>query len=152
MIKLSDLLNEVKFDSNGQMKIKKQYNNVYDFEKNAKNGDYVWVEFRLPYETPFKDRNLYLIGSFSDWQLKDEFKLQFKHASKYYAARILLKQGIYNYLYALEDPKTGLGDCKLMEGSHFMAENDYTVLMYHRAYTNDFDELVGYQRINTAGN
>lgn len=43
MIKLKDLLNEVKFDSNGQMKIKKQYNNVSDFEKNAKNGDYVWV-------------------------------------------------------------------------------------------------------------
>jgi hypothetical protein len=43
MIKLSDLLNEIKFDSNGQMKIKKQYNNVSDFEKNAKNGDYVWV-------------------------------------------------------------------------------------------------------------
>ena len=43
MIKLSDLLNEIKFDSNGQMKIKKQYNSVSDFEKNAKNGDYVWV-------------------------------------------------------------------------------------------------------------
>lgn len=43
MIKLADLLNEIKFDSNGQMKIKKQYNSVSDFEKNAKNGDYVWV-------------------------------------------------------------------------------------------------------------
>ena len=43
MIKLKDLLSEIKFDSNGQMKIKKQYNNVSDFEKNAKNGDYVWV-------------------------------------------------------------------------------------------------------------
>jgi hypothetical protein len=116
------------------------------------DGDYVWVEFRLPYETPFKDRNLFLIGSFSDWQLKDEFKLQFKYASKYYAAKILLKQGIYNYLYALEDSKSGSADCKLMEGSHFMTENDYTVLMYHRAYTNDFDELIGYQRLNTGGN
>ena len=43
MIKLKELLSEIKFDSNGQMKIKKQYNNVSDFEKNAKNGDYVWV-------------------------------------------------------------------------------------------------------------
>ena len=43
MIKLADLLSEIKFDSNGQIKIKKQYNNVSDFEKNAKNGDYVWV-------------------------------------------------------------------------------------------------------------
>jgi hypothetical protein len=43
MIKLKDLLNEIKFDSNGQMKIKKQYNTVSDFEKDAKNGDYVWV-------------------------------------------------------------------------------------------------------------
>lgn len=43
MIKLKDLLNEVKFDSNGQMKIKKQYDSVSDFEKDARNGDYVWV-------------------------------------------------------------------------------------------------------------
>jgi hypothetical protein len=43
MIKLKELLSEIKFDSNGQMKIKKQYNSVSDFEKNAKNGDYVWV-------------------------------------------------------------------------------------------------------------
>ena len=43
MIKLKELLSEIKFYSNGQMKIKKQYNNVSDFEKNAKNGDYVWV-------------------------------------------------------------------------------------------------------------
>lgn len=43
MIKLSDIINEVKFDSNGQMKIKKQYKNVSDFEKDAKNGEYVWI-------------------------------------------------------------------------------------------------------------
>ena len=42
-VRLFESINEVKFDSEGQMKIKKQYNSVSDFEKNAKNGDYVWV-------------------------------------------------------------------------------------------------------------
>jgi radical SAM protein with 4Fe4S-binding SPASM domain len=79
----------------------------------------------------------------------DEFKLRYKYASKMYTASILLKQGIYNYLYIFGPDKNGKTDAKLCEGSHFNTENDYTVLFYHRAYTNEFDELIGYTRLNS---
>ena len=91
------------------------------------------------------------MGAFSDWAQKPEFKLSYKYTSKMYTARILLKQGIYNYLYEICDTQTQKTERSTLEGSHFNAENDYTLLFYYRAYTNDFDELLGYQRINSLG-
>ena len=113
------------------------------------DADYARVEFRLSFDNPIKDRDLYLVGAFSDWQYKEEFKLRYKYTSKMYTASILLKQGIYNYLYILGPDKNGKTDAKICEGSHFNTENDYTVLFYHKAYTNEFDELIGYSRLNS---
>jgi hypothetical protein len=113
------------------------------------DADYARVEFRLSFDNPIKDRDLYLVGAFSDWQYKEEFKLRYKYTSKMYAASILLKQGIYNYLYIWGPDKNGKTDAKICEGSHFNTENDYTVLFYHKAYTNEFDELIGYTRLNS---
>ena len=115
------------------------------------DADYAWVDFRLPMETPLKDKEVYLVGAFSDWTQKPEFKLSYKYTSKMYTARILLKQGIYNYLYEICDTQTQKTERSVLEGSHFNAENDYTILFYYRAYTNDFDELLGYQRLNSLG-
>ena len=36
-------VNEIAYTSDGNLKIKKQYKNVSDYEKVAKSGDYVWV-------------------------------------------------------------------------------------------------------------
>ena len=116
---------------------------------NEIDADYARVEFRLSFDNPIKDRDLYLVGAFSDWQYKEEFKLRYKYTSKMYAASILLKQGIYNYLYIWGPDKNGKTDAKICEGSHFNTENDYTVLFYHKAYTNEFDELIGYSRLNS---
>lgn len=115
------------------------------------DADYAWVEFRLPMETPLKDKEVYLIGAFSDWTQKPEFKLSYKFTSKMYTARILLKQGIYNYLYEIRDTQSQKTERSVLEGSHFNTENDYTLLFYYRAYTNEFDELLGYQRVNSLG-
>lgn len=134
-------------EANGRFFIRNQEGSEPEID-----ADYAWVEFRLPVESAFRDRNLYLFGAFSDWQLKEEFRLSFKYTSKMYTARILLKQGIYNYWYASAATEKGPADLKLLEGSHFMTNNDYTILLYYRANTNDFDELIGYSRINSIGN
>ena len=116
------------------------------------DADYANVEFRLPVESPMRERNLYLVGAFSDWQIREAFKLSYKPTSKSYAARFLLKQGIYNYLYVTAGADGLNADLKMMEGSHFNTENDYTILLYYRANTNDFDELIGYSRLNSIRN
>lgn len=116
------------------------------------DADYVWVNFRLPFETPVKDGNLFIFGALSDWQFRDEFRLTYDYAIKAYTARILLKQGIYNYSYVLAASPEAKGDETYIEGSHFNTENDYMLLLYNRGYTNNFDELVGLLRLNSIRN
>jgi hypothetical protein len=40
---IRESLEEVSYDSQGNLKAKKQYKSVSDYEKDAKKGDYVWV-------------------------------------------------------------------------------------------------------------
>jgi hypothetical protein len=116
------------------------------------DADYAWVHFRLPFETPLKDGNLFLFGAFTDWQFRDEFRLEYDYTLRSYKARILLKQGIYNYSYAFKPASDPKPDESFIEGSFFNTENDYLILMYGRAYTNNFDELIGLTRTHTLRN
>jgi len=113
------------------------------------DADYAWVHFRLPFEAPLKEGNLFLFGSFTDWQCKDAFRLEYDYALRSYTARILLKQGIYNYSYAFCPVSKAKPDESYIEGSFYNTENEYLVLMYGRAYTNQFDELIGLTRVQS---
>jgi hypothetical protein len=116
------------------------------------DADYALVRFRLPFEAPLKEGNLFLFGSFTDWQFKEGLRLDYDYELRSYTASILLKQGIYNYSYVLREPSAPKPDESFIEGSFFNTENDYLLLMYGRAYTNNFDELIGLSRIHTLRN
>lgn len=124
----------------------------YEGSEPELDADYVNVVFTLPYEAPLKDGNLFIFGSLSDWQFRDDFRLSYDYRLKAYTGRILLKQGIYNYSYAFLPFQASEGDEILIEGSHFNTENDYYVFVYGRGYTNNYDELIGLARINSFGN
>jgi hypothetical protein len=116
------------------------------------DADYAWVDFKLPFEAPLTNGNLFLLGAFSDWQFRDDFMLHYDFRSKAYTAHILLKQGIYNYSYVFLPTSSNKGDETYIEGSHFNTENDYTIYFYHRQYVNNFDELKGLLRVNSIRN
>lgn len=116
------------------------------------DADYAWVDFTLPFEAPLTNGAFYIYGGLSDWQYKDEFKLQYDYPNKAYRARILLKQGIYNYCYAFLPLNGKKGDLTYVENSYFNTENDYMVLFYNRTFANDFDELNGLLRLNSIRN
>jgi len=115
----------------------------------AIDADYVWVNFHLPYDYPFLDGNLFVFGALSDWQFKDDFKLHYDYENKAYRARILLKQGFYNFIYSFLANSSQKGDDSVMEGNFFQTENDYYIMVYQRALMNNFDELVGFLKVNT---
>jgi len=117
--------------------------------KHSIDADYIWVNFYLPYEAPFIDGNLFVYGALSDWQFKDEFKLHYDYVNKAYRARILLKQGFYNFIYSFLPNSSSIGDDSIIEGNYFQTENDYYLLVYQRALMNNFDELVGFLKVNT---
>jgi hypothetical protein len=116
------------------------------------DGDYTWVNFTLPFEAPTVNGNLFLFGSFSDWQFLKPFKPQYDFQNKAYKGHILLKQGIYNYSYIFQPSKGGPGDESYIEGSFFNTENDYQILFYNRQYTEVYDELIGISQVNSIRN
>jgi hypothetical protein len=64
---------------------------------------------------------------------------------KCYQKRILLKQGYYNYEYVLlKDNQPAASETEL-EGDHFETENSYSIFVYFRDITNNYDRLIGYK-------
>ena len=61
-----------------------------------------------------------------------------------YHAKILLKQGIYNYIYALEKPNKERDD-RTLEGSYRQTTNDYDILVYYSPFGARTDYLLGYR-------
>ncbi|QJW91103.1 DUF5103 domain-containing protein [Spirosoma taeanense] len=113
----------------------------------ATNGDYVEMIFTL--RTPnVSGADVYVNGAFNFWRLDDRNRMTFDPALGAYQASILLKQGVYNYDYAVlttgAQPKV---DEAYIEGSYSATENDYEVFVYHRPPAARADQLVAYRRL-----
>jgi len=127
-------------DINGNFLIKRNGSDDSDIQ-----ADYVKVHFSLPYPVPFQDGSLYVIGKFTDWKFKEELKLDYDTINKRYVKPVLLKQGYYNYVYCfVKDGSKNTGDISVIEGSHYEAENEYSILVYHRGVNDYYDRLIGF--------
>jgi hypothetical protein len=99
-------------------------------DKNSE-ADYVYVHFILKNDFPIANGQAYLMGSLSDWQIKDEFKMNYNYPLQQYECTALLKQGYYNYMFAvLEDNKKEF-DFTYFEGSHWQTQNQYQIDVYY---------------------
>lgn len=114
------------------------------------DGDYAHIYFNLAANKTDKDGSVYVVGSFNNYRLDAASKMEFDNTSAHFYTSLLLKQGVYDYAYVWVD-KTGRADDLLIEGSHFETENDYQLLVYYRPAGARWDELVGYQLLNTVG-
>lgn len=74
-------------------------------------------------------------------------RTRFNPETGMYQYTTVLKQGVYNYLFSLENPKTARTDSRPIEGSHALTQNTYEVFVYHRPPGDRADRLVGYQRL-----
>ena len=93
--------------------------------------------------------DLYLLGAFSDWTLKEDFKLEYNTDQKQYEKDVYLKQGYYNYHYALNDTITDRVDISFIEGTHYQTRNDYYIYVYYRAIGDRYDRLVGFLKTSS---
>jgi hypothetical protein len=106
-------------------------------------GEYARVKFFLPWEAPIVEGNLYVAGGFNGWQYTPENKMEYNYRRKGYEADILFKQGYYNFMYVMLPNHSSVGDATWVEGNHSETRNLYTILVYHRAKGELFDELIG---------
>lgn len=116
-----------------------------EYGNGATNADYLNVTFQLKAEQPAPGP-VYVLGALTDWQLKDEFKLNYNPETQLYTGQALVKQGYYNYIYATQTPQ-GLNSM-MWEGSHQETENQYDLLVYYRPPGTRADLLIGYQSID----
>jgi hypothetical protein len=131
-------------DNNGRRLIANRDGNDARYD-----GDYAWVNFYLSVLTPPQDKEVYIFGEFSDWKLLPQYKMRYNKARSRYDLEALLKQGRYEYLYAIKDTETGKPDELYFEGGHANTENEYVILIYHKHIQYKYDELVGAKRFKT---
>ena len=113
-------------------------------------GDYAKIHFNFvtPSQTPYVGKDLYLIGQLTDYNLTDKNKMQFNTEKGKYENTQYLKQGYYSYSYMLVD-KSNTSKRSYLEGNYWETENNYTILVYYKSFTDQADQLIGVSKINT---
>ncbi len=109
-------------------------------------ADYTPVVFSL--KAPESDQgDVYVNGSFNLWQLNDLNRMTYNAETGTYNAVILLKQGVINYDYVVQNTDTRMTNEQLLEGTYSTTENDYDILVYHRPPAARSDILIGYRTL-----
>ena len=111
-------------------------------------SDYAHVIFSLQVPNHLEDNDIYIIGGMNDWEPREEFRMKYDPDEDLYTGEALLKQGYYNYYYAI---KAGDGtlDYRSLEGSWTETEDDYNALIYYRGFGELYDRVIGYNKFNT---
>jgi len=120
--------------------------NRYLYREGFLSTDYTEVLITL--ETEKRDREVYVVGGMTDWHLLPEYKMVYNDQINAYTGRMYLKQGYYNYEFAVPD-KNGNPDFAPIEGNWYAAENQYTLLCYYRPRGGQYDQLVGTKTFNS---
>ena len=116
---------------------------IHNFDFNTpSSANYVMVNFTLACPQPVNG-SVYVTGELNYWRSDDRNKMHYDSAAEEYRAKILLKQGWYDYQYIV---KSGDLPPYHFEGSHFETENTYEIFIYHRPFQPRADLLIGYIR------
>ncbi|MGB1216700.1 MAG: DUF5103 domain-containing protein, partial [Saprospiraceae bacterium] len=118
---------------------------IENFEEDQANleSDYAYVTFNYKSTFPVEDGQLYVVGRMTDWQPREEFRLEHNKETDTYFTTIYMKQGYYNYLYAFVPSGSKEMDFEETEGNWHETENDYTILVYYKPFGARYDRVIG---------
>ncbi len=114
--------------------------------------DYVFVHFSLPLESIILGGSVNVFGALSNWNANKSNEMTWNFETSQYELTMLLKQGYYNYMYVYVPQGSTVADHKNFEGSYWLTENDYQILVYFRDFGSRYDRLVGYSQLNSKNN
>jgi hypothetical protein len=125
---------------------------VQEGTRNQTDAEYVIVNFRLEAPVPFQGEEVHVYGRFTDWALYPWTKMEYNYQEKAYELSMFVKQGYYNYLFALVDPQRQEIDTGSLEGDFHETENDYYIYIYLREPGSRYERLVGFEKMNVLKN
>lgn len=117
------------------------------YEDDAWEADYMLVNFSLAAPSPFFDGQLYVGGEFNYNLLNGTSRMKYDNTTNTYFQSILLKQGGYNYQYWFVPKGDIKASTERVDGSYWQAKNEYVIYIYHRAWGERYDKLVGIKRM-----
>jgi hypothetical protein len=120
--------------------------NRFNYREQFLNSEYSDVLVTL--EIPQRDREIYLVGGMTDWQMLPEYRMTYDERVGGYVGQLFLKQGYYNYGYAMAD-QLGHPEFTTLEGNWYATENDYTLLVYFRPRGGQYDQLIAAHTFNS---
>ncbi|HWB27814.1 MAG TPA: DUF5103 domain-containing protein [Chitinophagaceae bacterium] len=118
-------------------------------------GDYAKVHFvYVPQnKQPYPGTDVYIAGEMTGYNMDDSSRMEFNPDTGAYEKTLMLKQGYYSYIYVTKPlhDESAKPDATLTEGNYWQTENNYTVLVYYRSFSDRADELVGATTVSSAG-
>ena len=130
------------YDGNGEFFVRNK-----DGRDPRIDADYAYVRFSLRADRLSTTGNVYVVGAFNSYQISDTYKLDYNDDLECYQVSLFLKQGVYDYRYVWIDTKED--DDTIFDGSYFETENNYQTFVYYRAPGARWDELLGFNTINS---
>jgi hypothetical protein len=120
------------------------------------NADYARIHFRFkpPGGVPVRNGQIVIMGELSNYGKDPDAAMTFNNETGMYEASMFLKQGYYDYQYAIRE-KTDAREkfsTSLIENDTWETENIYMVLVYFRPLGGRYDELIGIRQFNSQFN
>jgi hypothetical protein len=112
-------------------------------------AEYVDVHFTLKTEFLGKNVGVYVYGALTNWETNDKNLMDYDFEYGSYYATISLKQGFYDFLFAVMPENSEVADISFFEGSHYETENNYNIYVYYRSDFDDYDRLLQVITINS---
>lgn len=117
-----------------------------DFSREA---EYTRVHFYLPYAPLLGLDKVYIFGKYNNYELSDENLMSYNSETGTMEATLLLKQGFYNFKYAIER-ENGTVELNAVGGNFHVTENTYTILVYYRNFGDIYDSVIGVGTANSS--
>lgn len=95
-----------------------------------------------------KKEGIYILGAFNNWLPSENYRMEFDFERDMFVGYMFLKQGYYNYYYAIVD-ENGSVNIPSLEGSWNETENDYQIIVYYKSLGDLYDRVVGFKNFNT---
>ncbi len=111
--------------------------------------DYIFVHFSLPLESILLGGTVNVFGALTQWNANKSNEMTWNFNTSQYELTLLLKQGYYNFQYVYVPQGSSSADSKSLEGSFWLTENDYQILVYYRGQGERYDRLVGFRQFNS---
>lgn len=120
------------------------------------NADYARIHFTFKPKDglAYAKGDLVVFGELSDYGKQADAVMKFNADRGVYEGSMLLKQGYYDYQYAIRTAENGqlLFNSMLPEQDAWETENNYMVLVYYRELGGRVDQLIALRQINSQFN